>query len=671
MRQRKTLILFLLAAGLASRSQAQQQPGQAQDLSSMTIEALMDLRVTSVSRKSELLSRAAAAIYVITQEDIRRSGATSIPEALRMAPGLDVAQMDGSTWAISARGFNSQYATFMLVLVDGRTVYDPSFNGVYWDVQDTLLEDIDRIEVICGPGAALWGQNAVNGVINIITKEASQTQGGLVTVAAGNLQTPDVAARYGGNAGASGHYRISGKHLGRQEQELASGARASDGWHSQRLDFRGDWDPSGHDALTVSGGGYQGLEHHLENRIVSLSPPVQQEVTNRVNVAGADVVARWQRAFSGRSDITLQAYYDYAYRRDPLHAELRNTIDFDFQHHLATQRRHDLIWGVGSRYTTDHTSGSFHLSFNPRVDRNTTFSLFAQDEITLLPDRLRFVVGARFTDDNYTGAEIQPDGRLLWTPYSNHSLWLAISRPIGEPSFSTTSVRFSQNVSAGPGGAPVLAVVLGNPDEGDSKALSIQAGYRGQLGRKLSLSSATYYSRYKGVRSTSLGALFLETDPMPAHFVLPLHFQSGIRGETHGLELSGTWQVNSRWRLAASYTFLSMSLHDAVTASASNAAITTGTSPRNQFQLHSYVDLPRNWEWDTFLYEAGRLPTDNIPAYVRVDTRIGWRFAEGASFSLVGQNLLRPRHPEFGSTSGNIHSTQVRRSAYAKLTWTF
>jgi iron complex outermembrane recepter protein len=258
----------------------------------MSIEALMNLQVTSVSRKSEPLSQAAAAITVITQEDIRRSGASSIPELLRMVPGLDVAQIDSSSWAISARGFNTQYALFMLVLVDGRIVYDPTFNGVRWDAQDTVLEDIERIEVICGPGAALWGQNAVNGVISITTKKASQTQGGLVTVAAGNLQTPETAVRYGGKAGSKGHYRIFGKYFDRQEQDLASGAGASDGWASRRIGFRGDWDLTTRDSLTVLGGGYETLDHHLENRIVSLIPPAQQVITNPVHSNGADILVK-------------------------------------------------------------------------------------------------------------------------------------------------------------------------------------------------------------------------------------------------------------------------------------------------------------------------------------------------------------------------------------------
>lgn len=669
--RRSTLIVVLLAGSLVSWAHAQQGPTEAPALSSMTIEALMDIRVTSVSRRPESLSRAAAAIYVITQDDIRRSGATSIPELLRTVPGLDLAQMDASTWAISARGFNAQYATFMLVLMDGRTVFDPSFNGVRWDVQDTVLEDIDRIEVICGPGAALWGQNAVNGVINITTKKASETQGGLVTVAAGNLQTPDIAARYGGTAGPMGHYRIFGKYFNRQEQDLASGPRASDGWHNLRMGFRGDWDLSDHDSLTVQGEGYRGLEHHLENRIVTLLPPVQQVITAPVHIAGADILMRWQRAFSDRSDMALQTYYNFTDSRDATFGEARNTGDVDFQHHVAIKSRHDVVWGLGLRYTVDHTNGGFHTSFTPRVDHNTTYSLFAQHEITLLPSRLRLIWGARFTYDDYTGPEFQPDGRLLWTPRPNHSLWLAISRPISEPSYASTGLRVNLGVFPGPGGLPVVPAFLGNPSIGDSNTMSVQLGYHGQVRRRVNLGAAGYYSRYKGALVVDPGIPFLETDPAPAHLVLPIYFQSGLDGETHGLELNGTWQANARWRLSASDTLLWMNFRNVVSGNAASTATTIGTSPRNQFQVHSYVNLPRSWEWDTFVYRVGRLATDNIPAYVRVDTRIGWRFAEGASISLVGQNLLRPRRSEFGSSTGNIRTTQVRRSTYAKFIWTF
>ena len=379
---------------------------------------------------------------------------------------------------------------------------------------------------------------------------------------------------------------------------------------------------------------------------------------------------KWQRTLSSRSDLTLQAYYNHTDSRDTAIGERRNTSDVDFQDHMAIKSRHDLVWGLGLRYTVDYTSGSFQTSFTPPVDHNTTFSLFAQDEIVLVPNRLRFVWGGRFTQDDYVGAEIQPDARLLWTPRSNHSFWLAVSRPSSEPSFSFTSVRSSQTVIAGPGGLPAVATVLGSPNFGDRDTLAVQGGYRGQFGKKLSLSATGFYSRYEGVLSSSSGLPFLEADPPPTHLIIPISLESLIPAESHGLETTATAQVSSRWRLAAGYALLFTSLRGEVIGGASPPSI-IGTDPQNQFQIASYVDLPRSWEWDTNVYAVGKLATDNIPAYTRVDTRVGWHFAERASLSLVGQNLLQPRHFEFGTSTGNIITTQVRRSGYAKLTWTF
>jgi iron complex outermembrane receptor protein len=667
---RLTLVGFLLAVSWAPWAQAQQALNQPQDLSSLSIEALMDLRVTSVSRKSEPLSRAAAAIYVLTQEDIRRSGATSIPELLRTVPGLDVAQMDASTWAISARGFNTQYASYMLVLVDGRTVYNPTFNGVYWAVQDTVLEDIDRIEVICGPAAALWGQNAVNGVINITTKQASESQGALVAALAGTQETPHVSVRYGGAAGNKGFYRIFGKYFNRQEQHLPSGLPSPDGWRSLRAGFRADWDLSDRDSLTVLADGFRSLERHRQNQILSLLPPVQQEVVNRVRTDGADVLLRWRRAVSGRSDLTVDGYYDYEDQADPSQT-LRHTADLNFQHHIVLSPRHDLLWGAGWRYATIRASDGFLVSFQPSVDVNPMFSVFGQDEMTLWPDRLRFVLGARFTHDRFLDSEIQPDARLLWTPHPRHAVWLALSRAISSPSFSGRAVRFSVAALPGPGGLSIVPTVLGNPGLHGSHATSFQAGYRGRPGRNFSLSLAGYYTDYEEVQSSSPDAPSLELDPPPAHLLLPLLFENGLRGATYGSELEGTWQASSRWRLSASHTLLFMTLRDIVPGTASTGTSVPGNNPRNQFQVKSYLSLPRTWEMDLFSYYVDRLPADDVPAYVRLDARIGWQPAEHLALSVMGQNLLQPRHAEFGAGTASIYPTLVRRSAYAKLVWTF
>jgi iron complex outermembrane recepter protein len=665
---KRMLLAALLAGSWLPASQAQQTPKHLRDLSAMTIEALMNLQVTSVSRKPEPLSRAAAAVYVITRDDIRRSTATSIPELLRMVPGLEVAQMDASTWAISARGFNTQYASYMLVLVDGRVVFDPSFNGVYWSVQDTLLEDIDRIEVICGPGAALWGQNAVNGVISITTTRASESQGGLLTVVAGNQETPDVGMRYGGKAGAKGHYRVFSKYSDRQEEDLSSGLPAGDGWHSLRTGFRSDWDLSDRDSLVVQGDGYRSLERHRQNQIVSILPPVQQEVINRLEIAGGDAMVHWHRTISDHSDLTLYGYYDYTYRRDQVHAELRHTGDIDFQHHIAFGGRHDLLWGVGWRHSADYTSGSLVLSFNPRVDTTTIWSAFAQDQVALWPDRLYFMLGARLSGDE-EGTDVLPDARVLWTPRQHHAFWLAVSRTIGDRSFASRAVRSWQSVSPGPAGVPIVATVLGGFGSADSHALSLQSGYRAELGNKISVSAAGFYTRHDHAPLGSPGALYLESDPAPAHLIAPILLQNSFNAETRGLELSWTWQVNSRWRLSAADSLLFVNPH--AVKSVANLSFSEGSNPQNQFQARSYLNLPRSWEWDLAAYYVGNLPTDGIPAYLRCDTRVGWQASEHLSLSLVGQNLLQPRHAEFGSSASNIFANQIRRSGYAKLTWSF
>ena len=667
---RTILVVILLAGSWLPWAHAQQGVRDPQDLSSMSIEALMDLRVTSVSRKAEPLSRAAAAIHVITQEDIRRSGATSIPELLRMVPGLDVAQMDGNTWAVSARGFNAQYAGFLLVLIDGRTVYTTTSNGVYWDVQDTLLEDIDRIEVIRGPGALLWGLNGVNGVINIITRPASATQGSLVTTSIGSHQTPDVALRYGGKAGNAGHYRAFLRYFDRQPQAAASGYRSSDDWHNLRAGFRADWDFSQRDSLTAVGGGYRGLEGHVENKIISLQPPVTQPVSVRERIAGGDILARWRHTFSDRSEIVLQTYFDYTARLDFTRADLRKTADFDFQHRIAIRDRHELTWGARYRYTAGHTSGSFLVSFDPRVHINNTVSGFVQDEITLSPERLRLVLGLRQDHDGDEGSEFQADARLLWSPRSNHALWIGVARPISKPSFAARGIRVSQSVFPGPGGTPTVVALLGNPDIEDSSALAFQGGYRGQWAGSLAVSAEGFYTRHRDAVSLELGAPFPENDPPPPHLVLPIIFQNRLNGNTHGVELSATWQATSRWKLTTSYTWLDMNLQHDLTGVA-GAAQTIGSSPRHQFQTRSYLNLPRNWEWDTSVYTVGRLPSLGVPAYVRVDTRVGRQLWERAEVSLVGQNLFRSRHSEFGSLGASIETTQIERAGYAKFTWSF
>ncbi len=466
-RRRILQVLRVVLCGLLLGLLATRVWGQSKrtDLGDASLESLMNMQVTSASKSPEKLAQVAAAMYVITQEDIRRSGGTSIAELLRMVPGLDVAQINGSTWAISSRGFNDRFANKLLVLIDGRTVYTPLFTGVLWDAQDTLLEDIERIEVIRGPGASLWGANAVNGVINIITKHPRDTQGGLVTAGAGDQERGFGAVRYGAKTGDSGFYRFFAKSFRRGASADALGQDAGDDWYMLRGGFRSDWTLTPRDSLTVQGDIFNGNSGQVVPEIRSLAPVVVGNFPGRNIISGGDVLARWSRTISPRSETSLQVYYDRSDRDLIVFKELRDTVDVDFQHHLAVGARHDIIWGLGYRFTTDQTQGSLTVSFNPASRGDNLNSAFLQDEISLVPDRLRLTVGIKVEHNDYNGSSVQPDFRLLWTPHPAHALWGAVSRAIGTPGRANSDTRYNASVFPGPGGVPIMVFLLGNPQE--------------------------------------------------------------------------------------------------------------------------------------------------------------------------------------------------------------
>ena len=411
-------------------------PGLAQDVSdlkSMSLEDLMNIRVTSVSKKPQRLLDAASAIYVITQEDIRRSGATNIPDALRRVPGIQVAHISANTWAITSRGLNGQFANKLLVLIDGRTVYTPLFSGVFWDVQDTLLEDIDRIEVIRGPGASLWGDNAVNGVINIITKKASDTQGGLLSTGYGDEQQGFASLRYGGKIGNSAHFRVYSKFFNRDNAVLASGEKANDRWDTLRGGFRIDWDVDNQDSLIVQGDIYDGeTESNASTPI--LTSPFKESFNDESEFAGWNVLTRWKRVFSDSSNMELQLYFDRTERESAMFREDRDTFDFDFQHRFKFGERHDIVWGLGYRLNHDDIRNTFSLSFNPDDRYMSLYSGFVQDEITLIEDKLLLTVGSKISYNKFTDSEIQPNARLLWKLHERHSAWISLSRAVRTPS---------------------------------------------------------------------------------------------------------------------------------------------------------------------------------------------------------------------------------------------
>ncbi len=638
------------------------------ELTEMSLDELANIEVTSVSRRGRKLAEVAAAVTVITSEDIRRSGATSIPEALRMVPGLQVARIDANKWAISARGFNDRFANKMLVLIDGRSVYTPLFSGVRWAERDLLLEDIERIEVIRGPGATMWGANAVNGVINIITRPAGDTQGGIASYGIGNEERGFGTLRYGSRLRPSAHYRVYARYFNRNQFRDAAGRGTNDEWDVLRGGFRLDWAASGRDTLTAQGDLYDGREDQTVT-ILSLTPPFRRLAEDNVKLNGGHMLGRWTRATGDDSDISLQFYYDRTERSTLPFGERRQTLDVEFQHRLVPLERHDLLWGVGSRISRDRTSGSLIVAFEPARETDRLFSAFVQDEIAVIPGRLGLSVGTKIEQGERGGWVAQPGIQLAWTPNPRRTAWASVARAVRTPSRADHGIRVGLAVFPGTGGLPNVLTLSGSPEFRAETLLAYQLGYRAQPSRRFSFDVATFYNIYNDLGTTEPGAPFFQSSPA-RRLVIPLISQNLMKGETYGVEASAQWAPTSRWRLSADYAWLSMQLHRDPSSQDGEAELAEGDNPQHQFHVRSCLDLPGRLQWDTAAYYVDRLPHLGIPSYARLDTRLGWRPTSNLEVSLGLQNLLDNRHPEFLSTSSALHS-EIGRSAYGKVTWRF
>ena len=647
------MALVVAAASLATGFGAEATKAVPRDISRLSLEELMQVEVTSVLKKAETVSEAPAAIYVLTQEDIHRSGVTSIPDALRMVPGLDVAGINAGNWAISSRGFNSRFANKLLVLMDGRSVYTPLFSGVYWDVQDTLLDDIDRIEVIRGPGASLWGANAVNGVINIITKKAKDTQGGLVMGGGGTGENAFGGFRFGGKLTDDAFYRIYVKSYERGSLESPTGGSANDAMRLTQGGFRVDWDPTAINSFTFQSDVYAGETSALST-------------TNRAPVAGGNFISTWNHSFSAGSELTVRAYFDRTDRDyQGTLAEVRNTADVDIQHRFALGERNEILWGGGYRFTSDETVGSYRVSFLPPDANDHIANMFVQDDITVVADRLHFVVGAKLEHNDYTGFEFQPSARLLYTPDERQTIWAAASRAVRSPSRADTGLQGNDGIPPGP-----VTSITGVPDFKSENLIALEMGYRIQPRPRLSFDLATFFNLYDNLGSVEAGAPFNSANPPPAHVVLPLTANNNMEGETYGVELAATWQPLDNWRLHAGYTFLHMNLRNGIPIQDASLQAGEGNSPQNQFHVRSYLDLPWNLQLDTALYYVGSLPDQKVSSYVRLDVRIGWRATRDLEVSVGMQNLLEPYHLEFGRNFPDPASL-MERSIYGKVSWRF
>ena len=658
-------MLFLFSWCFAIPVFSQQQSGNS--LAQASLEDLLNIQVTSVSKKEQKLSRTAAAVFVITQEEIRRSGATNIPDLLRMVPGLDVAQINANTWAISARGFNLQFANKLLVLVDGRAVYTPLFGGVYWDTVDVPLEDIERIEVIRGPGGTAWGANAVNGVINIITKSAADTQGGLITAGGGTQPDAFGTVQYGGKIKEDSSYRVFAKYLDEDHLFDLNGQNGDDSWHLLHGGFRVDTSLSSKDTLVTEGDVYNGEEGSIFEHSI-FTPPENIDIQGHAILSGGSVLTRWSHIFSNRSDTSLQFYFDTYNRGGPELDEFRDTVDFDFHHHIKLGSRHDLIWGLGYRHTADETVGTIDEAVFPPSDSGSLFNAFVQDQIILDSDRVTLYVGSKIENSYFTGFDLDPSIRLAWTPSNRQTFWTAISRA------NRTPTRRDEGVSAAlaalPG--PVEIAVLGNPNIKSEHVSAYEAGYRTQPAKRISVDIALFFNRYQGLESLESGSSFLNSSFVPPVLVQPIVLNNEMHGTTQGVEASVNWKITDRWTLNSGYSFLKMNLHtDSTSEDTVSVTNTEGSSPNHQAQLRSHLELPRGFSWDANAYFVDSLPVQSVPSYTRLDTQMGWRLAERLELSLVGQNLLQDHHEEFNNFLQSVNSSLVKRSAYVKIGWQF
>jgi iron complex outermembrane receptor protein len=642
------------------------------DLTALQIEDLMNVDVTSASKKEQKLSKVPAAIFVITKEDIHRSGATDIPDLLRMVPGLDVAQINPGVWAISARGFNGQYSTTLLVLIDGRTVYTPTFSGVFWDAQDVPLEQIERIEIIRGPGAAIWGANAVNGVINITTSSALETQNGVAAATAGTLEHGSGMVRYGGLIGSQGAYRVFADSFQMGRFLTPDHQNAEDDWYRYHGGFRVDANISARDSLAIEGEAIRGNEGERATTVVSLLPPVNATLDLRDLFSGWDVLARWKRTNSSGSESSLQIYFDRSNRGDTTYGLGLNTLDLDFQRQQVWGTRQEFVWGLGYRMSSDHTAITNRIWFTPQDLTTQIFSAFVQDQIAILPDRLYLTLGTKAEHEYYNGFNLQPTARATWTQNNRSMLWASISGAQGTPSRVDASIRFNYAAYPGPNNLPVLVSLFGNPDQKNELLTATEAGFRMQASDRISLDSTIFFNRYRDLVSEEPGSPILETSPPPAHLLQPIYLANLLHGETHGIEVFANLKLADRWTISPGYAFLTMHIHpDAASVDMTTGPASEGGFPRQQAQLRSNVNLAWHWQWTTSAYFVGRLAAPGIPSYTRLDTNLAWQPTERISVVLAGQDLLGDLHQEYAGPDLTQLPSLVPRSAYARLTWRF
>ena len=631
-----------------------------ESLKRMSFEELMTVEVTSVSRTEESLRDAAAAVAVVTPEIIRRSGATTIPDSLRLVPGIHVGEQTASSWAVSSRGFSSITSEKLLVLSDTRSIYTPLFSGVNWAAQDYLLDDVERVEVIRGPGAALWGSNAVNGVINITTRSARDTHGTHLEAGAGTFDRAWLEARYGGETGGGVNFRVFGKYFDR-DSTFAPALTTEDSWNLGHVGFRTDWDHSSHDSFTVQGDAYRANLELLAPGVTIVGrpgpvPPFKSDLS------GGNVLARWRRTADDGADLQLRAYYDYTRRDDPSFLDTLHTFDLDLQRRSTAGSRHEIVWGAAYRLTANTNEGRGVFAVDPEKSTDQLFSGFAQDQISLGP-KLRVTLGTKLEHNDFSGFEFQPSVRLAWLPRENHTLWAAISRAVRVPTRIERDIVI--NVTD-PAGDPVVKW-LGNEDFESERLVAYELGDRWQPLETLSVDLALFYNDYDRLASLEFGEPFLDTD---GRTVIPVTSENLTTGRTYGAELLVEWQPLDDWRLTASYSHIDMNL-DPEGQDLNRGEWQEDATPQNIAGLRSLITLGKRFEIDAQLRYQSQIrrqpaEVEILDGFTELDVHLGWHATEHWDVAVVGQNLLHDNHSEFGPVDSR---GALERAAYFQATW--
>lgn len=620
---------------------------------------IADLSVTSVAQRAQKLSETAAAIYVITQEDLRRAGAISIPEALRLVPGVQVAKIASNRWAVTARGFNGALANKLLVLLDGRAIYTPTYGGTYWDDQSTLVEDIDRIEVIRGPGASLYGSNAVNGVINIITKTAQDTQGNLISLT-GSTRGGLAEARHGGQLGNDIFYRVYATYLDIGKTEQPNHASNFDAWNRARTGFRMDTSRIGANSYTLQGDFYTGNQ---DAQVPEALPAAPYSINARTenDSFGGNVLGRWTHYLGHGDQLTLQSYIDHYTRLEDNVDQHVTTADMQLQNTMSLDERNNFIWGGGARYYNTLFGSTYTIQVAQKQNTHYIFNTFLQDEYAITPDELYLTLGSKFEYYDLSGFQLEPSARLSYHPTPKQTIWGAVSRAMRTPSIYEEGVDFAALTL--PGAPPTELRLIGNMRQKSEELIAYELGHRLQPQRNLSFDTALFYNDYHNLQAISTaGAIFPGAN---GNNIQPYQYNNYGKAHSYGAELAANWNISARWRLAGSYTYTKLVLNTTGPTGV-NIKAAERLTPRNQFAIQSYYSLTDDIHWDNMLYYVGAL-TSAVDPYLRYDSRIAWLAVPGLELSLIGRNLLDPYHPEFP----NNPQAEIGRTIIGQVLWKF